>query len=589
MKKLRFVVVLSLLLAGMLLLPLMAGAEENGVSGDNLTWTLSDAGLLTVSGSGSMIDKPGFPVEKVKKVKIESGVTSIGAYAFENAAALSDIILPDSVTSIGNYAFFQCAALKEINLPKALTTIGDSAFRASGVRSVQVPSKVKSLGSSAFYDCTGLEEIDLPAGLTRIPDYTFGNCSSLKEIRVPVGVVEIGEGAFIDCAALTDIEIPAGVTAISDSVFENCAALESVTLPDSVTIIGKKAFKNCTSLSSMSASEEIIAGLALDVSVFTLEEGATQQLTATLTVGDDTYINEFVTFASSDEAVATVDDTGLVTGVAPGQALIIVTGINDTEAIASVTVTEAAPKLIDISDATVASIKSQTYTGKAIKPAVTVKYDGKTLVKSTDYTVSYASNTNVGTATVTIKGKGAYTGSKKVTFKITAAKISGATVTAVADQTYTGKALKPAVTVKFGTKTLKKGTDYTVAYKNNKAVGKATITLTGKGNFKGTKSVTFKILPKGTTISKLTGASKKITITLKKQATQTSGYQIEYSTAKTFKSSKKVNITSTKTLSKTISSLKAKTTYYFRVRTYTKVGSTTYYSAWSAVKNVKTK
>ena len=124
----------------------------------------------------------------------------------------------------------------------------------------------------------------------------------------------------------------------------------------------------------------------------------------------------------------------------------------------------------------------------------TVKAGTTTLTKDTDYTVTYASNTNVGTATITITGKGNYTGTKTVTFAITAADISSATVSGVKNSyTYTGKEIKPAPVVKSGSITLTKDTDYTLAYNSNKTVGKATVTITGKGNYTGTKSVTFKI------------------------------------------------------------------------------------------------
>jgi len=145
---------------------------------------------------------------------------------------------------------------------------------------------------------------------------------------------------------------------------------------------------------------------------------------------------------------------------------------------------------------------SKQYTGKALKPSVTVKAKiggkTKTLKKGTDYTVSYKNNKNVGTATVTVKGKGNYTGTITKKFKITAVPVSAVTLE-YSETTYTGKALKPAVTVKAkvdgSTKNLKKSTDYTVTYKNNKNVGTATVTVKGKGNFKGTKTASFQITP----------------------------------------------------------------------------------------------
>ena len=154
---------------------------------------------------------------------------------------------------------------------------------------------------------------------------------------------------------------------------------------------------------------------------------------------------------------------------------------------------------ISITEASV-KVAGQTYSGKALEPAVTVKLGDKTLVKGTDYDVKYSNNVNVGTAKVTVTGKGAYTGTKKSSFTIVAADASNATVK-VAAQTYTGKALTPAPTVSLGGKTLKKGTDYDVSYSNNTNVGTATATVKFKGNYSGTAKGTFKIEVRTASIS----------------------------------------------------------------------------------------
>ena len=149
----------------------------------------------------------------------------------------------------------------------------------------------------------------------------------------------------------------------------------------------------------------------------------------------------------------------------------------------------------DIATTTVASIGAKTYTGSALKPTPTVKDNGTKLVKGTDYTVSYKNNTKAGTATVTITGKGNYTGTKTATFKINPKSIaaSSVTVSSIAKQKWTGKAIKPTPVVKDGTKTLKSGTDYKLTYKNNKEPGTATITITGTGNYTGARTTTFRI------------------------------------------------------------------------------------------------
>ena len=167
-----------------------------------------------------------------------------------------------------------------------------------------------------------------------------------------------------------------------------------------------------------------------------------------------------------------------------------------------------------VSDLTVSAIADQTYTGSAIEPSVTVKNGSTTLVSGTDYTVAYSDNINAGTATITITGKGNYTGTKTVTFKINGISISGATVSAIADQTYTGAAITPAVTVKDGSTELVSGTDYTIAYSNNTNVGTANVTITGKGNYSGTKTVTFKIVsPSPAANFKAVAGEGKVTLT----------------------------------------------------------------------------
>ena len=159
----------------------------------------------------------------------------------------------------------------------------------------------------------------------------------------------------------------------------------------------------------------------------------------------------------------------------------------------------------------------------------------------------------------------------------------------VKDKTYTGKALKPAVTVTYNGEKLKKGTDYTVTYENNTKVGTATATVKGIGNYTGSKKATFKIKPKGTTLSKVTPGKKKLTVTWKKQTKQVSGYQIQYGTKKDFSNAKKVTVSGANTAKTTIKKLKAKKTYYMRIRTYKTVSGKKYYSSWSKAKKTKTK
>lgn len=156
------------------------------------------------------------------------------------------------------------------------------------------------------------------------------------------------------------------------------------------------------------------------------------------------------------------------------------------------------------------TVPSVTYNGKAQKPAVTVKYNNYKFKNGTDYTLSYKNNTKIGTATVTVKGKGKLSGTRSVTFKINAKPIKNAVITYNNSLTYNGSKLSPAVTVKYGNATLKKNTDYTVAYSNNVNAGTGTITITGKGIYGGSVKKTFTIKKLGISASAVSGTGNKV-------------------------------------------------------------------------------
>ena len=161
--------------------------------------------------------------------------------------------------------------------------------------------------------------------------------------------------------------------------------------------------------------------------------------------------------------------------------------------------------------------------------------------------------------------------------------------------TYNGKVRTPKVIVKDRTgKTLVKNTDYTVSYaKGRKYVGKYAVKITFKGKYSGTKTLYFTIKPKATSISSLKAGSKKFTVKWKKQATQTTGYQVQYSASSKFSKAKTVTVGKNTTESKKISKLSGKKKYYVRVRTYKTVKingkSIRIYSGWSKAKTVTTK
>jgi hypothetical protein len=202
--------------------------------------------------------------------------------------------------------------------------------------------------------------------------------------------------------------------------------------------------------------------------------------------------------------------------------------------------------------------------------------------------VKYSNNVNVGTATVTVTGIGNYAGTKKLTFKINPVKLADAKLKTTTF-TWSGSEKKPTATVTAKvngtTKTLKAGTDYTITYKNNKSVGKATATIKGKGNYSGTKTKTFKINPKGTTLKASKYFTKtKTTVTVKwaKQANKMStsritGYEVQMATNKAFTKGKKTaKVKGYSSVSKKFTKLKSGKTYYVQVREIKKVGGVNY-------------
>ena len=254
---------------------------------------------------------------------------------------------------------------------------------------------------------------------------------------------------------------------------------------------------------------------------------------------------------------------------------------------------------IDISEVSVSGITNKTFSGKAQTQNPVLKIDVEDgtyiLEEGEDYSLSYKNNINAGTATLVIDGKGYFAGRITRTFKINAKAITPAVTLSKTSFVYNGKNQKPTVTVKYGSSKLASD-QYTITWpKNQKNVGPHSITVTLKSNYSGKKAVSYSILPKGTKLGKITAAKKGFTVKWSKQSTKMSaaritGYQVQYSTNKNFKSgNKSVKIKGYGKTSKKIGKLKAKKYYYVRVRTYSVVGGKTYYSGWSAAKRVKTK
>lgn len=243
MKKVTLLLCSFLLTALLFLLPTEAKAAEvlgSGTCGADLTWTLTDDGLLTISGTGPMDNyipsdapSPWDNDTRIVSIVIEEGVTSIGDYAFSNCLALEEITIADSVTSIGKYTFQRCGSLVGFTLPQGITAIPDGMLVGCGrITQFTIPDSVTSIGSEAFMECLSLTEFVIPDKVVSIGNYAFANCKYITTITIPDSVKTIGEHAFFYCASLKSLTLGSGLESIGTNCFRNVNHLSSVYVDD---------------------------------------------------------------------------------------------------------------------------------------------------------------------------------------------------------------------------------------------------------------------------------------------------------------------------------------------------------------------
>lgn len=231
----------------------------------------------------------------------------------------------------------------------------------------------------------------------------------------------------------------------------------------------------------------------------------------------------------------------------------------------------------------IAGIPDQGYTGNGICPEIIVKVNGSLLQQNKDYAAEYTNNMAVGTAKVIIRGIGSYSGSTETKFNIVGKKVQNLDIFMEKEQyAYTGASHTPEIIVRDGAITLWEGVDYTLSYKNNTKMGTATVTIMGKGNYQGNKTLTFYIVPKkvsGVTLKEGNGTSLKFTY---KKQTGVSGYEVSL-----YQGSKKVKVANTAKTAYQFKKLKKNTEYTFKVRAYVN-GNGKKYGSYSNVLKVKT-
>ena len=291
---------------------------DSGSCGENVTWTLTADGTLTISGTGTMTDyaNSGSPWYScrgaIKSVVIQQGVTSIGNWAFWDCSGLTSVTIPDGVTSIGGSAFSGCTSLTTVTIPGSVTNVGQYAFyNCSSLTdiyyggygtdwqklNVSIPTSATvhfkeniygkgDCGINVTWELTGdgtliisgtgrisnyshdnnapwyscrayIKRVVIQQGVRAIGDRAFWDCSGLTSVTIPDGVTSIGDYAFAYCVSLTSATIPEGVTSIGWSAFESCTALTFMTIPEGVTSIGNSAFSGCSGLTSVTIPDSV--------------------------------------------------------------------------------------------------------------------------------------------------------------------------------------------------------------------------------------------------------------------------------------------------------------------------------------------
>ncbi len=192
----------------------LAAAETyNGSCGENLTWALdTDSGELNITGTGAMDDweqgeAPWYSYRSnIKTINIESGVTSIGHFAFHDCKNLTNITIPNDITTIGDYAFTSCSNITDITMPDSIVSIGEGAFLSCyNLASITLSDSITVIPAYTFDSCMKLASIIIPEGVTSIGECAFNTCDKLSSITIGSEMKDIGFGAFTDCFSITDI------------------------------------------------------------------------------------------------------------------------------------------------------------------------------------------------------------------------------------------------------------------------------------------------------------------------------------------------------------------------------------------------
>ena len=358
---------------------------------------------IVISGA---VDVPRYMFEKctgLKKVILKNGILSVGEYVFKGCSSLESVIFENvALKKISVDMFSGCSALSSIALPDSVTEIEKYAFFETGLRNIQLPEKLTLIGAYAFCNCKNLKQVQLPSQLKELGDGAFSGCENLAQIQLPSQLNKLGGDAFRDCTSLDKIDIPAGLKQIESGTFCN-TGLTSVTLHEGLTKIEDWAFHDCLKLKKIRIPKSVtnIGGLALGIR-YNSENGAEEVIPGGFTV-------EGYTGSAAERYVKRMHQCENLYHVFFTDVKFVSIGGQTTA-------------VTNISKTKISALKTRAFTGKPLTQALTITYGSKKLVNGRDYTLTWKNNTNIGTASVTIKGKGKYNGSVTKKFRITVQK-----------------------------------------------------------------------------------------------------------------------------------------------------------------------
>ncbi len=371
-------------------------------------------------------------------------VSEIKSYAFSENK-IKSVTLPDSIKVIRDGAFAG-NEISELNLNEGLEYL--SGFGGNKLTSVKIPSTVKSIEYHAFWGCSLLEHVEIPEGVETICLWAFA-ATGIKEIVLPESITWISECAF-SRSKIERIVLPESLSYISKETFEDCEFLKEVVIGGSVEEISLSAFADCSSLETVVIPDSVKA------------------------ISDDA-------FANSTENLVIYCNEG------------------------SYAQQYAVQNNIKYTTLVLEAIPNQTYTGKAIEPEIKAKANNKQLTLEKEYKVSFADNIESGVASVTAKGLGDFKHLvAKGGFNILPRQLNDVVVSYYDFAYYTPNGVKPRLSLYLGEDKLVEGEHYEVLGLDKvKNVGVYNISISGKGNFSGTKNFTLEVLPRSITVTKI--------------------------------------------------------------------------------------